>query len=390
MSAALPFARFIQAPAGLPGFVESWRYTSLAAADAVGWLPAHEEPQTIDRLPAPLLDGAARLLLINGVARHDLTPLALPNGVTLSPLADAPAAADDSLIHSLNAGLAGDGIAITVAPGVAVEQPIELDWLALAAGRPLAMAPRLMVRLGRGASLTLVESRRGLGQTLDARVMDATVEANASLTHLVWQDADAEATSFSASTVRLARDARLHHVTLTTGGALSRTETRAILAEPGAEATVNNAWLLRGRQHADTVVRIDHDAPHGASHQLAKGVLDDSARGVFQGRIGVAKGAQKTDGYQMSRSLLLSDKAEADSKPELEIFADDVKCSHGSTIGRLDETSLFYLQSRGIPRAEAESLLVRAFVEEVIDTIPASAREAFRMRAHEWLGSRMP
>ena len=389
MTAALPFARFAALPAdAVPGFVESWRYTNLSAADAIDWVPAIEEPQAIDRLPDALVADAARLVLVNGTPRFDLTPLSLPAGVTLAGFDGTMPG--EGLIHLLSDALGDGGIAISVAPGVVVEQPIELDWLALAAGRPLAMAPRLSVHLGRGSALTLIETRRGFGRTLDARVMEATLDANAQLTHLVWQDADLESTSLSAGTVRLARDARLHHVTLTTGAALSRSEMRAILAEPGAEATVNNAWLLRGRQHADTVVRIDHDAPHGASHQLAKGVLDDATRGVFQGRIGVAKGAQKTDGYQMSRSLLLSDKAEADSKPELEIFADDVKCSHGSTIGRLDEGSLFYLQSRGIPRAEAESLLVRAFVEEVIDTIPASAREAFRMRAHDWLGSRTP
>jgi Fe-S cluster assembly protein SufD len=157
--------------------------------------------------------------------------------------------------------------------------------------------------------------------------------------------------------------------TLTTGSRLARSELHARLAGANAHAAINAAQVLRGHQHADFTTVVSHDAPNGASRQTVKNVLADHARGVFQGKIEVARAAQKTDGYQMNQALLLSEHAEIDCKPQLEIYADDVKCSHGATVGALDPEQLFYLLSRGIPQAEARALLVRAFLSEALDMV---------------------
>ena len=164
--------------------------------------------------------------------------------------------------------------------------------------------------------------------------------------------------------------------TLNLGARMARTEVHARLAGPGATTHLNGAQLLSGTQHADFTTVVRHDAPHGTSRQTVKNVLAGRSRGVFQGRIEVARHAQKTDGYQMSQSLLLSPDAEIDTKPELEIFADDVKCSHGATVGELDAEQLFYLRSRGIPDAEARSMLVRAFLAEALDAVTHEAARA--------------
>ena len=174
--------------------------------------------------------------------------------------------------------------------------------------------------------------------------------------------------------------------TLIKGGRLTRNEIEVMLAGKLAQCTLNGAMLLRGHEHADTTTRITHAAPHGTSRELYKTVLAEQSHGVFQGKIIVAEGAQKTDGHQLSRALLLSDQAEMSAKPELEIYADDVKCSHGSTVGDLDASALFYLRARGLSEAEARRLLIQAFVGEIIDEIHMTEwREVCRAEVEEWL-----
>jgi Fe-S cluster assembly protein SufD len=175
---------------------------------------------------------------------------------------------------------------------------------------------------------------------------------------------------------------------LTTGAALSRHAVTVSLTAPEAQARLHGVYLLREAQHGDTTTLIHHQAPQTTSNEHYRGVLDGRARGVFQGKIIVAPHAQKTDGRQMSRVLLLSDQAEANNKPELEIYADDVQCSHGATIGQLDDTALFYLRSRGIPQAQARALLIEAFITEVIESISTEAGRAIVLqRAQEWYQS---
>jgi Fe-S cluster assembly protein SufD len=167
---------------------------------------------------------------------------------------------------------------------------------------------------------------------------------------------------------------------------LVRNEIEATLAGRLAQCTLQGVMLLRGREHADTTTRIIHAAPHGTSREVYKSVVADQARGVFQGKINVNEGAQKTDGYQLSRALLLSDQAEMNAKPELEIYADDVKCSHGSTVGDLDDEALFYLRARGLNTDEARTLLIRAFIDEVVDDVHVTEwREIIRAEVQAWL-----
>jgi Fe-S cluster assembly protein SufD len=216
-------------------------------------------------------------------------------------------------------------------------------------------------------------------------VTDISVRENATLAHYRLQDESPE--SFHLATIRaeIAAGAAYESFTATIGGRISRAEFHATLMGPKATTHLNAAQLLGGRQHGDFTSIVAHDAPHCASRQTVKSVLDGHARGVFQGRIEVARAAQKTDGYQMNQAILLSDTAEIDIKPELEIFADDVKCSHGATIGALDPEQVFYFRSRGIPEAQARAMLIRAFLTEALEPVThEGARAMFETAIETW------
>ena len=209
----------------------------------------------------------------------------------------------------------------------------------------------------------------------------------AALKHVKLQRDGDDALHLSTWLVELGADARYDAFQFSTGAALARNQVYLRFAGEGAAADMSGAFLLRGQQHCDTTLLVEHRVPHCASRELFKGVLDDEARGVFQGKIIVSPGAQKTDGKQMSGALLLSERAEFDSKPELEIFADDVVCGHGSTSGQIDEDLLFYLEARGIPEAQARALLIQAFVGEALEKVEDEAlRERSGAASAEWLG----
>ena len=192
----------------------------------------------------------------------------------------------------------------------------------------------------------------------------------------------------SATHVRADRDARYESFLLTTGAGLSRNEIEVVLDGSGASCRLDSGYLVRGRQHVDNTTEIIHAKPHTTSAEVYKGVLDDQARGVFQGRIVVEKGAQKSDGHQLNKTILLSDRAEIDTKPELEILADDVKCSHGATAGELDDAALFYLRARGIDLADARRMLVEAFIGDTLENLSdESVRAAFARRIGAWMAS---
>ncbi len=237
--------------------------------------------------------------------------------------------------------------------------------------------PRHRIRLGKGARLTLVEISVGQGTYLLNTVAEIHVGQGATLTHIRLQDEAATAFHVSTTYADVEAAGTYDSFTLNLGARLSRTEVHAQLTGPGAAAHLNAAQLLAGSQHADFTSVVGHTAPGCQSRQTVKNVLAGRSRGVFQGKIEVARQAQKTDGYQMNQALLLSPDAEVDSKPELEIFADDVKCSHGATVGELDAEQMFYLRSRGVPEAEARSILVRAFLAEALDAV---ADETIRAR----------
>jgi Fe-S cluster assembly protein SufD len=376
--------------AGLPGRrVEAWKYTDLRPVASA----AFHEPLTLQADCAVLLARApqiasARLVFVDGRYRDDLsTP---PVGARFIPFAAEAefgplAHPDREPMVALNTMLAEDGAVIEV-PENSDAGVVQL--ISLATNMPGGASdfhPRHHISLARGARLTVLETSLGDGTYLHAPVTELHVAAGATLTHIRLQDESTTAFHLSTLYVEIAEHGTYDSFTLNLGARMARTEMHARLAGPGAATHLNAAQLLAGTQHADFTTVVRHEAPHGTSRQTVKNVLAGRSRGVFQGRIEVARHAQKTDGYQMSQSLLLSPDAEVDTKPELEIFADDVKCSHGATVGELDPEQLFYLRSRGIPESEARSMLVRAFLAEALDAVShAAARGVLETAVDAW------
>jgi Fe-S cluster assembly protein SufD len=358
---------------GLPGGaqgrrIEAWKYTSLRSVAEASFrrdaAPRHEAETILAGLP--LLD-APRIVFVDGTFRDDLSVMPAAGFARFAEQPDFGTLSwpDREPMVALNTMLAADGASLHVPAG---HDGGLVQLVSVAAG-DADFHPRHSIRLGEGATLTLVEVSAGQGTYLLNSVAEIHVAPGAHLTHIRLQDEAATAFHVSTTYADVEAGATYDSFTLNLGARLSRTEVHAQLTGAGAIAHLNAAQLLAGSQHADFTTIVGHLAPGCTSRQTVKNVLADRSRGVFQGKIEVARDAQKTDGYQMNQALLLSPYAEVDSKPELEIFADDVKCSHGATVGELDAEQLFYLRSRGIPDAEARSILVRAFLAEALDAV---------------------
>lgn len=383
-------ARF--AATGLPsGKNESWRFTSLRALTKLSLTAQAPEGGNIDALPAiALTDGRARarIVLVNGRYRADLSDVAALDGASPAPVAAGPlSAAPQAALHALtaqdaqtmeplaalNAAGALDGAHIAVAAGAAVKTLIEIVHVAVGGEGGVAplSQPRLAITLGDGANAVIVEHHVGVGTgpAVINMASDIILAPGARLRHYVAQRAGEAALHFSAASVFVAAGAAYDSFALNLGGKLARHEIVVRLMGEGASCVLDGAYMARGDQHTDTTTRIEHLAPGATSREVYKGVIDDSAQGVFQGKIVVHRGAVRTDGHQLNRALLLSDKAGVDAKPELEIYADDVKCSHGCTVGELDDAALFFLRARGIPKEEARALLIAAFLQEAVEDI---------------------
>ena len=229
--------------------------------------------------------------------------------------------------------------------------------------------PRLKIVLEEGAQLTLVERHEGQGVYWKNMSTEIELHANARLNHIRIQEDSVDAVQTNMVHITMERDAYLNSFSLNLGGKLTRHDIHMVLNGENIDGSLNGVNLLSDEQHGDTTILMEHTAPYCLSNQFYRTILDDTARGVFQGKVHVHQAAQKTDGYQLSNTILLSPKAEMDTKPELEIYADDVKCSHGATTGALDEEPLFYLRSRGLSEAEARMLLMQAFIDEVADKV---------------------
>jgi Fe-S cluster assembly protein SufD len=269
---------------------------------------------------------------------------------------------------------------------VTVEPPILISLAAAGAAATTIAHPRILVVVEDGASADLVVVHQGDGAYVAVPVTEIVVGDGARFGHYMLQAESAEAFHIAMTALRLASGAHYDGFVLAVGGRLARHEVRAELAGQHVDYRINAAYLGSGDQHHDLTTFIDHAKPNGGSHEMVKGVLTGRSRGVFQGKILVRPDAQKTDGFQMNRALLLSREAEVDSKPELEIYADDVKCSHGATVGELEDDQLFYLMARGIPRSRARALLVEAYVQEAVGLIGrAPVRDAFQAVAADWL-----
>ncbi|MCB9991748.1 MAG: Fe-S cluster assembly protein SufD [Rhodospirillales bacterium] len=289
----------------------------------------------------------------------------------------------DMMLWDLNSLFLKDGLVVDVPAGKAVDKAVEVNF-SISDGT--AAMPRLVIRLGEGAELSLIERHNAIGKSWHNGVTQIIVGPNARLRHYRIQDSHPEAVHSQNTAVRLMRDASYESFTLTTGAGMSRNQIHAFIEDTNAACHIKGINLLRGSQHADTTAEIEHRAGHGTSSQLMRSVITDQAHGVFQGKVLVHKDAQKTDGTQLSNALLLSEGAEMDTKPELEIYADDVKCAHGATTGQLEDDPLFYLRSRGLSENEARLLLIQAFVDEVVDGLgDESVQQSVSAKVEQWL-----
>jgi Fe-S cluster assembly protein SufD len=264
---------------------------------------------------------------------------------------------------------------IRVPAGMVVERPIEIHWDVPEQracdpdySSPLAAHPRTLIIVGANAQCTIVETYKGKGFYFTNAVTEISAGAGSVVDHYKVQMEDPRAYHVATMQAALGRSANFSSLSISLGGALVRNDVGVVLSE-GTEATLNGLYIANGTQHVDNHTVIDHAKPHGASHELYKGILDGRAGAVFNGRIIVRKDAQKTDSKQTNKNLVLSDEAVIDTKPELQILADDVRCTHGATIGQLDAESMFYLQSRGIAREDARNLLIYAFAQDIADRI---------------------
>jgi Fe-S cluster assembly protein SufD len=359
---------------------EAWRFTNLERLTTsprppgIGVAPPLA---TAALAPWQLTGNAHRLVLVNGCFDPRLSAIGvLPDGVWLAPLAETVQRRPDvaatafgaggGALAALNAALFADGAVLALSPGTLLETPVEI--IHYSTGELHASAhPRLRVTLGEGARATLVETSVGDGSGWTNTVIDVTLGVHAELIHVHLQGESAQADHTSLVTAELDSQSRYRAFVLVAGAGLSRRDMQVTLAGPAAAFTLHGAYLLDGEQEATLAVRADHKAPDCRTEEVVKGVLQGAAHGVFLGTVAVRPGADGTDARQLNQNLLLSPSARVDTKPELEIFADDVKCSHGATVGSLDEAALFYLQARGIDPATARSMLVAAFAADVID-----------------------
>ena len=282
---------------------------------------------------------------------------------------------------ALNTCFLSDGGYLVVPDGMVVERPIVIFYLSNAGNNPSVSHPRSLIVIGKNARATVVERYIGEGTYFTNAVTEISLAEGAILDHVKVQDESATAYHIANTQIVLAAKSNFTSHFLSLGGSLVRNEVRVRFDGEHAEATVNGLYLANRTQHIDNFTVIDHAKPNCASHELYKGILGDRAHGVFNGKILVRKDAQKTDAKQTNKVLLLSDDATINTKPQLEIFADDVKCTHGATIGQLDANKLFYLQSRGIPLDAARRLLTFAFANDVVNRLKIeSLREELEAR----------
>ena len=400
-------ARF--ASTGLPNRRdEGWRYTDLRRLDRLDLtgLTGRIDGETVAALPDALASlDAHRMVFVDGryeaaLSAHE----ALPPGAKLDVLSahlgngceDAASILGTGLaewngagqegLAALNTAMTRDGVLFELPAGAKLEKPILV--VHLLTGKAGAVHPRSVLRIGPGAEADVVESFIGLpgsgGWTNS--VLDGAIAEGGRVRHVALVRHGEDAVHTGRVTMEAARDANYTAQVLTLGGRVVRNEFLVRLSGPGAECGLSGGALAHGRRHVDHTTEIVHAAPHTESEQVFRNVADDNARTVFQGRVVVERDAQKTDAGQSGRSLLLSPGAEAQNKPELRIFADDVKCSHGATVGDLDKDALFYLRARGIDEAEARALLTRAFVADLLTLLPVEAvRTAVEDAVDGWL-----
>ncbi len=369
---------------------EDWRFTNVAPITRLAFQPAAFEPKKlraddIRALTFPTDDGI-RLVFLNGRYAPALSSLErLPSGVAAGSLVAAlqrpsewlpghlarDANACDHPFIALNAALFYDGAMVYVPPGTVVADPIHLVFVSEPGQAAHAAHVRNLLVVGAGSRASITESYVGLadGVYFTNVVTDVVLEDHAVVDHCKLQREREQAFHMATTQVHQHRGSNLTSNAVSLGGALARNEINVVLDAEDCCCTLNGLYMARGRQHSDNRTRIDHTKPHCESHELYKGILDDRANGVFNGKIYVHQDAQKTNARQTNQALLLSEQAAIDTKPQLEIYADDVKCTHGATVGQLDEDAIFYLRSRGIRAEAARAMLIYAFANDIVRRI---------------------
>jgi Fe-S cluster assembly protein SufD len=386
---------------------EDWRYTRLEPILEVPFERASPRLSyeraliAIDGLSADL--GGVRLIFVNGHFAPELSRVAeLPDGATVTNLASMLAEGDERLepifsrtfapfhhaFAALNTALTGDGAFVSLAANTVIEAPIELVFFSETNGAPLVSNPRSIVLAGPGSQATVVETHTGLPGEIYCTnaVTEVVLDPGAVVEHYKIQDEADSAFHLALLDVRQDRESHFSSHVFALGSHIARHEVRVYLEGEGAEVRLDGLYLPRGDQLHDNPVLVEHAAPRGTSRQLYKGVVDEHGHGVFNGHIVVRTGAPGTDARQTNKNLLLSDDAEVDTRPRLEILTDDVKCAHGAAVGRLDEEALFYLRSRGVPEQAARAILTYAFAREMVDLIPI---EGLRSRVENLVADRL-
>jgi Fe-S cluster assembly protein SufD len=377
---------------------EDWKYTRLGPLlevpfERAGAGAGHRvSPATVDALTIDV--DCTRLVFVKGLFAPELSSLTeLPEGVTVTNLASVLAAGGaglkpffsrpfgehDHAFTALNAALVEDGAFIHLPAGTVVAGSIQLVFLSDAQGSPGVSNPRSLILAGSGSRVSVVETYAGTtgDVTCTNAVTQVVLDEGAQVEHYKIQDEPDTAFHLALLDVRQGPDSRFSSGSVALGSKIARNEVRVRLEGEGADVSINGLYLPRGEQHHDNPILIEHAAPRCTSRQLYKGIVDERGHGVFNGRIIVWPGAPGTDASQTNKNLLLSDHAEIDTRPRLEIFTDDVKCTHGAAVGALDKEALFYLRSRGVPHEEAKALLMYAFAHEMLDRIQSES-----LRAH--------
>lgn len=370
---------------------EAWKYTNVTPIARQIFTPAGAgRSQLSEQQIAPYLIPnleTHRLVFVDGHYRADLSRFlkrdtkisTLAQQLNENPEAVEPYLADPEQpacgFQALNAAYIADGAFVQIPAGTQMEQPLHLLFIASGGETPTMANSRNLILAGKESRGTLIEHYVGLGEGryLTNAVTKVIVAEGATVEHYSILQEGVRGFHIEARKVRQERNSHYHACSIALGSALARNEISVSQEAEGTETRLEGLYRLSGRQHLDNHIQVDHTRPGGISDQYYKGVLSDAARSVFSSRVVVHPDAQATDAHQLTKNLLLSDQAEVDTRPQLEIHADDVKCSHGATVGQLDEDALFYLRSRGIDEAESRRLLIKAFLGEILDRIPINA-----------------
>ena len=376
---------------------EDWKYTSIKPITRSRFSPAVSGVDcSEDFIAGSAIDNldAWQLVFADGFhLPHRSKTNGLPEGVQVAGLAEAltrdPGPIVDRLgsavgkmphgFAAMNSAFVGDGALVEVAPGVQLEKPIELLFVSGCSGEGFLSMPRNLVILGEGSQCSIIERHISFGaeRSLSNSLTEIILDKNATLNYCCAQDQAERTFHVGGLFARLAHSAKLKATTVTVGKAWVRNDARIDLDAEGAHANLDGAYLAFGRCHVDNHTHISHNAPECTSRECYKGVLGDRGHAVFHGRIVVQPNAQKTDSEQSNQNLLLSADAQIDTKPQLEIYADDVKCAHGATVGQMDEAALFYLVSRGVDRETARRMLTQAFAAEILETVTPPALQSY-------------